>query len=52
MNIVTNPWRIPIPMFTTSIISMEHEPPRVWRRLQLLRDWGHGNEEDVEELFT
>ncbi len=29
-----------------------NEPPRICRRLQLLRDWGHGNEEDCEELFT
>lgn len=28
------------------------EPPRVCRRPQLLRDWGYGNEEDIEEFFT
>jgi hypothetical protein len=29
------------------------EPPRVCRRSQLLRGWGHGNEEaDVEQIFT
>jgi hypothetical protein len=31
---------------------MPCELPRICRRLQLLRDWGHGNEEDIEELFT
>ncbi len=28
------------------------EPPRVCRRPQLLRGWGHGHEEDIEQIFT
>ena len=29
------------------------EPPRVCRRPQLLRGWGHGSEEeDVQQIFT
>jgi putative transposase len=29
------------------------EPPRVCRRPQLLRGWGHGNEQEaVEQIFT
>ncbi len=34
-------------------LAMASEPPRVCRRPQLLRGWGHGNEEaDVEQIFT
>jgi hypothetical protein len=29
-----------------------YEPPRVCRRPQLLRGWGHGNEEDIQQIFT
>ena len=39
------------PMWTL-FFELHAGPWRVCRRLQLLRDWGHGNEEDVEELFT
>lgn len=28
------------------------EPPRVWRRLQPLPRWSHGDAEDLEELFA
>jgi hypothetical protein len=28
------------------------EPPQVSRRLQLLRGWSHGNQEDSEELLA
>ena len=30
----------------------EIEPRRVSRRLQILRGWSHGNEEDLSEIFT
>ena len=29
-----------------------NEPPRICRRPQLLRGWGHGNEEDIEQIFS
>ena len=35
------------------LISQETEPPRVCRRPQLLRGWGHGNDQEaVEQIFT
>jgi hypothetical protein len=33
-------------------LSFASEPPRVSRRLQLLRGWSHGNQEDSEELLA
>ena len=33
-------------------LSASTEPPRVSRRLRLLRGWSHGNQEDSEELLV
>src|SRR4051794_22271457 len=33
-------------------LRLKGEPPRVSRRLPLLRGWSHGNQEDSEELLA
>ena len=34
------------------LLASHIEPRRVSRRLQLLRGWSHGNEEDLSEILT
>jgi pullulanase/glycogen debranching enzyme len=33
-------------------LTLRHEPRWVSRRLQTLRGWSHGNEEDLSEILT
>src|SRR3712207_4399672 len=46
------PWRQTEGLLRSLATLLGFEPPRVSRRLRLLRGWSHGNQEDSEELLV